>query len=631
MAELAIPLIGLASAYLLSNQKKNDGGPKPLAASSGSAAAAPVKEGYVNMGKPVNAMPNVSVPPDNYPVFKPKTGYNANEYSNFPNPNAATDKYYEQSVFEEVANGGPDFGGKTQFGDAYQQRRQVMSLTGKPMDAADFKHNNMAPFFGAKIRGRTTDANVHESVLDTMNGAGSQWVSKTEVAPLFKPQENYNYVYGTPNTSDFMQSRQMPSSKMSNVKPWEEVHVAPGLDKGFTDAGSGGFNSGMDARDKWVDRNVDELRVKTNPKLTFGLETHEGPAYYYIQNAPTAATQGKVEKYLPDTFYLNTPDRWLTTTGLEKAQTARAIQADRFVNRPSTTSEYFGAGAEQNGAATYAAPAVEPSKRQQMDPTKHHAINMAASDQRPASTGDHGRTGFKLLHNNRSTTAHAVAPGGVFGAIRAVVAPLLDVVRPSRKENAIGNLRAYANAGTTVPAGTVFNPADRLPTTIKETTSALLDFNHLNFERQTNAGYQVADQQPVENQRDTTTDVEYMGSAGGAGAHMGNQVYDAAYNQRNNCNKVQTSWTNQGNMSLASHDVNLSVRKPHTNACNYVGAAAPGPNTVNMPPSVETYGKMRMPQDYPRNAIECERINPEILDAFRNNPYTQSLSSYCCR
>ena len=631
MAELAIPLIGLASAYLLSNQKKNPVAPnsQPLAASS--VGASHLKEGYVNMGRPVNAMPNVVVPPDNYPVFKPKTGYDANEYSNFPNPNAATDKYYEQSVFENVANGGPDFGGKTQFGDTYQQRRQVMSLTGKPMDAAEFKHNNMAPFFGAKIRGRTADADVQESVLDTMNGAGSQWVSKSETAPLFKPQENYNYVYGTPNTSDFMQSRQMPSSKMANVKPWDEVHVAPGLDKGFTDVGSGGFNSGMDARDKWVDRNVDELRVKTNPKLTFGLETHEGPAYYYIQNAPTAATQGKVEKYLPDTYYLNTPDRWLTTTGLEKAQTARAIQADRFVNRPSTTAEYFGAGAEQNGAATYAAPAVEPSKRQQVDPSKHHAINMAASDQRPASVADHGRLGYKVLHNNRSTTTNAVPMGGVFGAIRAVVAPLLEVVRPSRKENVIGNLRAYANAGTTVPAGTVFNPADRLPTTIKETTTTLLDFNHLNFERQTNAGYQVADQQPVENQRDSTTDVEYMGSAGGAGAHMGNQVYNAAYNQRNNCNKVQTSWTNQGNMNLMSHDANVSVRKQNVGANNYMGAAAPGPNTVNMPPSVETYGKARMPQNYPRNAIECERINPDILDAFRNNPYTQSLHSYCCR
>ena len=630
MAEIALPLLGLAGAYILSNQKKkNDGAPKPLAASS-AAAPAPVKEGYVNMGRPVNAMPNVAVPPDNYPVFKPNTGYDADDYSNFPDSNAATDKYYEQSAFEEVANGGPDFGGKTQFGDTYQQRRQVMSLTGKPVDAAEFKHNNMAPFFGAKIRGRTTDANVHESVLDSMNGAGSQWVSKTEVAPLFKPQENYNYVHGMPNTSDFMQSRQMPSSNMANVKPWEEVHVAPGLDKGYTDEGSGGFNSGMDARDKWVDRNVDELRVKTNPKLTFGLETHEGPAYYYIPNAPSAVTQGKVEKYMPDTYYLNTPDRWITTTGLEKAQTARPIQADRFVNRPSTTSDYFGAGSEQNGGATYAAPAVEQSRRQPVDVSKHHAINVSATGQSPASTGDHGRTGFKILHNNRSTTANAVAPGSVFGAFRAAVAPLLDVVRPSRKENVIGNLRSYANAGTTVPAGTVFNPADRLPTTIKETTTGLLDFNHLNFERQTNAGYQVADQQAVENQRDTTN-LEYLGAAGGDGAHMGNQVYDAAYNQRNNCNKAQTSWTNQGNMNLMGHHANVCVRKQNASANNYVGAAAPGPNTVNMPPSVGTYGKISTRQNYPRNAIECERINPEILDAFRNNPYTQSLNSYCCR
>ena len=84
MAEIAIPLLGLAGAYIMSNQKKNSAPPHAA------------KEGYANMGKPVNAMPNVSVPPDNYPVFKPKTGYDANEYSNFPNPNAATDKYYEQ-------------------------------------------------------------------------------------------------------------------------------------------------------------------------------------------------------------------------------------------------------------------------------------------------------------------------------------------------------------------------------------------------------------------------------------------------------------------------------------------------------------------------------------------------------
>jgi hypothetical protein len=84
MAELAIPLIGLAGMYIMSNQKKT-----PVIPNSQPLDAAHLKEGYVNMGKPVNAIPNVAVPPDNYPVFKPKTGYDATEYSNFPNPNAA--------------------------------------------------------------------------------------------------------------------------------------------------------------------------------------------------------------------------------------------------------------------------------------------------------------------------------------------------------------------------------------------------------------------------------------------------------------------------------------------------------------------------------------------------------------
>ena len=73
MAELAIPLLGLASVYLLSNQKKKNV-PMPLAASNAAFA-----EGYENMGKPANAIPNVSVPPDNYPVFKPNTGYSADD------------------------------------------------------------------------------------------------------------------------------------------------------------------------------------------------------------------------------------------------------------------------------------------------------------------------------------------------------------------------------------------------------------------------------------------------------------------------------------------------------------------------------------------------------------------------
>ena len=47
-------------------------------------------------------------------------------------------------------------------------------------------------------------------------------------------------------------------------------------------------------------------------------------------------------------------------------------------------------------------------------------------------------------------------------------------------------------------------------------------------------------------------------------------------------------------------------------------------NTI---PSTETYGKINVPQYYD-NCQTCDRINPDILSAFKENPYTQSLSSY---
>ena len=70
--------------------------------------------------------------------------------------------------------------------------------------------------------------------------------------------------------SDFMQSRVNPAMKMANVKPFASQNVGPGLNRGFTTLGSGGYNAGMEARERWIAKSVDELRVKTNPKVTYG-------------------------------------------------------------------------------------------------------------------------------------------------------------------------------------------------------------------------------------------------------------------------------------------------------------------------------------------------------------------------
>ena len=95
------------------------------------------------------------------------------------------------------------------------------------------------------------------------------------------------------------------------------------------------------------------------------------------------------------------------------------------------------------------------------------------------------------------------------------MAPLLEVVRPSRKENVVGTIRPYGSIQSTGSIGRAYNPADRASTTIKETTENLLDFNHLNVTPLTEGtGYLVSDQQEVYTQRETT-EPEYFGTTGG--------------------------------------------------------------------------------------------------------------------
>ena len=647
MAEVALLLGILGSAYVASNRKNSE---------------EISREGYRNTGgvNPSRYLPNTNIPTTNYPVIRPNTGSNVNDYKN---ANAATDRYYARGVdFDKMSAGvAGGVGGvgilrgipersrdnsndkndfistaattsgmsgmsgnlDTQFGDTYN-KDGFTSLTGSKIDPTAFTHNNMEPYYGAKVRGIAAGANMHENVLDNKVGSGSQFFSKTEQAPLFRPQDNMHLPNGMPNQNDFYQSRVLPSMKISNVKPWEEVRVGPGLDQGYSAQGTLGFNSGMEAREKWIDRGVDELRVKTNPKLSYSLDGHQGPAAHYVQNAPTAETLGRMEKHLPDTFFINTPDRWFTTTGAEKGETQRATEIDRESNRQTTTTEYFGATAPADGgAAMYAPKNFEDTRRQTYDGKP--IINPYAAEKNIATESDFGRMSYKLTHNNR-TTVRPNEMGGIHGALKAVVAPLLDILKPSRKENVVGNARMYENARMPVPAAVTatFNPADRAPTTIKETTVGLVGFDHLNVERQAAAGYLISQNTPVETER-ATTSTDYLGAAGGSVTRMGNGLYNAAYNQRNNVNKTYKNITNHGSMSLFNSNTNVQIDRLDADRVN--NRASVMTNAPSSIPSIDIYGKMTMPQSYDESKLN-ERIQPDILNAFRQNPYTHSLQTY---
>jgi len=554
------------------------------------------------------ALPNIEQPVRNYPTLNMK---DLNDSINaYPNANVATDKYLIENAYFNNAN-----------------HSQVASLTGEYLDKTEFTHNNMVPFFGGKIRGQIYGNNRAESILDNMIGTGSQVIQKMELAPLFRPEENVQWSYGAPNSNDFYQSRVNDVLKQSNVKPFESEHVGPGLDQGYSKEGSGGFNSGMEAREKYMDRNVDELRVATNPKIEYCLDGHEGPSYSHIQRP---GILGKVEKYLPDRYFVQTQDRWLTTTGQEKGQTLQPIQQVGNPHRSQCTMEYGGiASARAEHLRPIAQTNFLPTKRQVLD-TQDIGI-CSAQSRGDESKNNMSLKSFTNYANNRSTTAPQRMFGSSFNReLGAVIAPMMDILNPVRRNEYTENtgLRAFGDPGTTVPDTYVYNPKDVAPTTIRQTTMYAPNFNINNQKDSGQGGYQVKDIKINPNQRDSTS-ISYYGDAGGASTGWGATSQEAGrafctsdFKELTLPNTIQ-----HGNMNLFHGQVpNCCIVKNDCDRENnrmWVPSGIPGQGFTK-----EMMGDSRPAMQQVYTQVTEERNTNDILNAFKSNPYTQSLSSY---
>ena len=595
--EVAIPIIALGAMYVMSNQDKRE---------SFHQREPPYKK--------EEQLPNTNIPPVNYPV---------QTYSELPanvkyyeNANTATDKYYQQDAYEKAINK-----------DELRESVHFQSLTGDIKPAKALKHNNMVPFFGSHVTQRTVNLDGNESTLDNMQGAGSQQIRKVEQAPLFAPQKNMGWAHGTPNMSDFMQSRVNPARNMSNVKPFESTNVGPGLNRGYTTVGSGGYNSGMEARERWIAKSVDELRVKTNPKVTYG-----GVVLGAKRAVQNRGIQGNVEKYRPDTFFINGPERYFTTPGQEKAPKVRSEEILKSESRTSTTREYFGTG-ERDNEGTYIPGKYEQPHRPVLKPNSDYPGPAERADAWSSCEGkspcDYGKSGYNVLANERSLTEDR---GGRFGSVAgsvigAVIAPIMDVLRPSRKENVIGNARPTGNmAGP--DESYVYNPADRARTTTRETTAANPYPLQINNQRP-GGGYKTNPQQAKVQQRDNTN-CYYVGDAGNTAGTSNAPTYNAAYNAHLNATRSSVTTAPRGNdmlvgnMGLFQGTQNISVVKSDEDRLN--PAIMPGVRGNALGSGTLNYGEI---SSRPRldQGINCQRTQPEILNAFRCNPYTQSLES----
>lgn len=592
--EFVIPVVALSGLYLVNNQSKNN----------------KKAENFANRER----LPNMDIQNRNFP-------------SELPIINSETDQTSELSTVNRYDNGGGVYTDKY-FNPNINNTppaAQYYSLTGDKVDGSYFEHNNMVPFFGSNLRTRISNENSNEGVLDNYSGAGSQYITKKEQSPMFAPTTNQQFAYGSPNMTDFYQSRVNPSMRMANVKPFQEEMVGPGLGLGYTTAGQGGFNSGMMARDQWLPKTTDQMRVDNKPKASgFMLYGHEGPADSAIKTISTVENMGVMEKHLPDqSFELagapNSPfrgDRLFTTTGAEKGQTLHAIPIDRYVSRPETAVSYSGVAGSQN-PQTYVPGEYMPSHNQQLGAVP--LANANAQGRNYATDADYEIRAKKAYPNNRTANKQDTYFGMVSGGLLATVAPLLDALRPSRKENVIGTLRPYQNPGTTVSESYIFNPADRPAPTIRETTEGGKQHLYVNA-NQMGGGYKVTPQQAVDTYRQETSDFFYAGNAGAGDGTRQMTSYEANYNQRNNDSKQGTlqGYMVQGNMSLMNGDINMRQVGRDGQLKNNRAVAG------NMPyqsPSVDSMGRLAGNTNTLYSNIQMDRNTPDIMDALKGNPY----------
>lgn len=578
--EILLPVAALASLYFINKKDKE-------------------QEAF--------SLPNTDIPDANYSTAEDQTVLDKTSKiftQNKTNINRVyTDKYFTKSAADS------DDGAK------------YVSLDGKSVGSDYFQHKNMAPFFGSKIRTHHTHDHVNESILDSYSGAGSQTIDKKEIAPLFAPSNNTQWAHGMPNNNDFVQSRITPSLRQNGVKPFEEIRVGPGIGLGYTSEGSGGFNSGLQSRDLYTELTVDQLRTTNKPKASgLGLLGHEGPASHFVQ---VRAEQGIQEKHGPPTAFENNPDRYMKTTGVNKESGLIPVHVIRDVARPETSVSYVG-GAGYYNDGDYIPGQYRPSHGTE---TGQGQFNPASAVGRGAPTEeDYARKSATKHTNNRMVNADRTGDyfGSVRGYVNEAIAPLLDVVRPSRKENTMSNTRTYQNPRTAVAQSYMINSTKAKPT-IRQTTDAS-QWKTIAAPAVGRA-YGENRHEASDNARQETGDFYYAGGSHSNAKHLRN--YDAEYAIRNDGSKEKTvdiAYTPSGNTKLFNGTIHMPTTDNKESLYRNSRDSVPSYPQVlshreNM--GVSTIGDDSLIQNQQMNRIRDMNVQEQL----KNNPfYNKSLS-----
>lgn len=506
-------------------------------------------------------------------------------------------------------------------------------LSGEKIPASEFKHNNMQPFFGGRVR-QNMAPDTNSSILDTFTGSGIDQIRKKEVETMFNTaQTPFGNPFGLENSTDFLQSRINDPRNRGGERPFEPTRVGPALGEEYGMTGKGGFQQfEVNEIMKRAMPTTDKLRVADNPKLTYKTPVVPGQRFIAVaQDNP-----GEVRKYRPDTFYIDeTGERYIGAfSESSQRETARPIQTMKHVSRPETSAELIGPGASQEFGESYVVSAYRTPMAQQYGGAGFR--NADGTEYLPhaetAEMGDYGKRSIEIRPNERSGTEERVM-GLNLAPADAVQVPVhfTDESRPTRRGETVGNIRqsgtatGYANGA---PAITVWDPSDVARTTVKETT---VEWNYLGNAAPASAPTKLKVYDPDDIAKPTqkaqlSANLSWYGSPNAVNKDF--TSHEAAYNMRTNPNKEQVAkgrkpFAGNGNLGIFTGEVNgVTYKKLDADIVNDRALAVN--DVTGLPPGVGDLGqiKYRVPL---KLDVSKERNQNAVIAAVEDNPLNISL------
>lgn len=336
-------------------------------------------------------------------------------------------------------------------------------LTGESIPIEEFKHNNMTPFFGGSVKQNVDlDKNVNDVVLEKYTGVGGVFhTEKNESLCFADIKDNIGRnIYGSEGSYEEQYNRIMSTkSKIkNNESPFDKELVGPGLNNGYeSKPNNDGFHP--DTREYALPKNVDELRSKNNPKLTFDGRMLSG------QKGNKRGIQAPINKNKVDTFYENKPERYLKTTGAYTKEKYRPCHIVKDTNRKNSVSYsgnlYKNIGNEQSSK-------LQPTKKQKLEEFGQRNIDYSKWGQ---PDWNYGKDNILVYTNERDVTSTRTYEGNLTTLVKSLIAPVQDVFRATTKEYTVNNEREFGEMQTTFPSKqTIYDPNQVARTTIKETT-----------------------------------------------------------------------------------------------------------------------------------------------------------------